>query len=98
VFFEVINSSATLNVLNNVKIALHYSVCMRTSGEKVLVSDETDRLQLVSYSQIRSLSGLYTVVRLREGKLGTCLGPLFVTVMCKVAMFQRDSTATVLYK
>jgi len=57
--------------------------CMRTSGEKVClrVSDEAERVQAVSYSHIRSLSELYTVVCLREGKRGTCLGPPFATVM-----------------
>jgi len=43
------------------KITLHYSVYMRTSGEKVPISDEAERFQSVSYSHIRSLSGLYTV-------------------------------------
>jgi len=47
---------------------------MRTSGEKVRISDEAER---VSYCQIRSLSGLYTVVCFREGKRGTCLGHPF---------------------
>jgi len=58
---------------------------MRTPGEKVRTSDEVERVQPVSYSHIRSLSGLYTVVCLREGKRGTCLRPPFATVMCKVA-------------
>ena len=47
---------------------------MRTSGVKVRISDEAERVQSVSYSHIRSLSGLYTVVCLREGKRGTFLG------------------------
>jgi len=51
-----------------------------------------------SMCSIRSLSGLYTVVCLREGKRGTCLGPLFATVMCEVPCFQRDPTAIVMYK
>ena len=55
-----------------------YSVYMRTSGEKECISDEVERVQSVAYSQIKSLSGLYTVVCLREGKRGTCLAsPLF---------------------
>ena len=49
---------------------------MRTSGEKVRILDEAERLQSVSYSHVRPLSGLYTVVCLREGKRGTCLFPL----------------------
>jgi len=62
------------NVFSNIKITLYYSVCMRTSGEKVRISDEAERVQSVWYAHIRSLSGLYTVVCLREGKRGTCLG------------------------
>jgi len=85
-------------VFNNVKITLHYSVCMRASGEKVRVSDEAERVQSVSYSHIRSLSGPYAVMCLREGKRGTCLRPSFSTVMCKVPCSQRGPTATVLYK
>jgi len=42
-------------------MTLHYSFYMRTSGEKVRISDEAERVQSVSYSHIRSLSGLYTV-------------------------------------
>jgi len=53
---------------------------MCTSGEKVHISVEAERVQSVSYSHMRSLSGLYTVVCLREGKRGTCLGPPFATV------------------
>jgi len=48
---------------------------MRKSVEKVRISDEAERVQSVSYSYLRSLSGLYTVMCLREGKRGTCLGP-----------------------
>ena len=73
------------SVSNNIKITLHYSVYMRTSGEEVRISDEAEHVQPVSYSHIRSLSALYTVVCLREGKRGTCLGSPFATVMCKVA-------------
>ena len=49
-------------MFNDIKITLYYSVYMRTSGEKVRISDETERVQSISYSHIRSLSGLYTVV------------------------------------
>jgi len=66
-------------------VILHYSVYMRTSGEKVRISDEVERVQSVSYFHIRSLSGLYRVVCLKEGKRGTYLGSRFATVMCKVA-------------
>jgi len=44
-------------------------------GEKVRMSNEAERVQSVSNYHIRSLPGLYTVVCLREGKRGTCLGP-----------------------
>ena len=73
------------NVFNNIKITLHYSVYTRTVGEKVRISNEAERVQSVTYSHIRSLSGLYTVVCLREGKRDTCLGPPFATLLCKVA-------------
>ena len=53
---------------SNIKITLHYSVYMCTSVEKVRISDEAEGVQSVSYSHIRSLSGLNTVVYLREGK------------------------------
>jgi len=98
VFFEVIKPISNFNVFNNIKITLHYSVYMRASGEKVRVSDEAERVESVSYSHIRSLSGPYTVVCLREGKRGTCLRPSFTTVMCKVPCPQRGPAATVMYK
>jgi len=41
---------------------------MRTSGEKVRISDEAERVQSASYSHRRSLSGLHRVVCLSEGK------------------------------
>ena len=66
---------SNFNVFHNIKITLHYSVHMCTSGEKVLISDEAERVQSVSYSPIRSLSRLYIVVCLGEGKRRTCLGP-----------------------
>ena len=66
---------SNFNVFNNIEITSHYSVYMGTSGETVRISDGAERVQSVSYSHIRSLSGLYTVVFLREGKRGTCLGP-----------------------
>jgi len=53
---------------------------MRTSGEKVRISDEAERVRTVSCSHMRSLSGLYTLVCSGEGKRGTCLGPSFATV------------------
>jgi len=53
---------------------------MRTSDVKVRISDEAERVQSVSYSHIRSLSGLCTVVCSRKGKRGTCLRHPFATV------------------
>jgi len=43
---KVISNS---NVFNNIKMTLNYSVCMRTSDEKIRISDEAERVQLVSY-------------------------------------------------
>ena len=80
---------SNFSVFNNIKITWHYSVYMRTSGEKVHIPDEAERVQSVSYPHIRPLSGLYTVVGWREIKGCTCLGPLFATVMCKVPCFER---------
>ena len=71
---------------------------MRTSGEKVRISDEAERVQSASYSHIRSLSGFYAEVCLREGKRGTCLGPPFATVICEVPCFQGGPTVPVMYK
>ena len=45
-------------MLDNIKMTLYYSVCMRTPGEKIRISDEAERVQSVSYPQIRSLSAL----------------------------------------
>jgi len=70
-------------MFNNIKITL--CAYMGTSGEKVHILHEAERVQSVSYSHIRSLSGLYAVVCLREGKRGTCVGLPFAAVMCKVA-------------
>jgi len=55
-------------VFNYIKTTLYYSVFMCTSGEKVCISDEAERVQSVSYYHIRSLSGLYIVVCLNEGR------------------------------
>jgi len=57
-FYEVINSTAT-SMFNNIMITLYYRVYMGTSGEKIRISDEAERVQWVSYHYIRSLSGLY---------------------------------------
>jgi len=53
------------NAFNNIKITLHYSVYMRTSGEKIRILDEAERVQWVWCCHIRSLSGLCAVVCLR---------------------------------
>ena len=71
-FFEVINSLLAASMYSIIqKITLHCSVYMRTSGEKVRISDEAERVLSVSFSHIRSLSGSYTVVCLGEDKSGT---------------------------
>jgi len=57
---------------------------MCTSGKNVRISDEAERVQSVSYSHIRSLSGLYTVVCLKEGKRDACLGPSLLEAPLKV--------------
>jgi len=62
---------------------------MRTSGEKERISDEAERVQSVSYSHIRSLSGLCTVVYLREGKRGTRLGALFANCNVKSTLLSN---------
>ena len=49
---------SNFNLLNNIKITLHYSVCMGTSGEKVRISHEAERVQSVTYPHIRTLSGI----------------------------------------
>jgi len=74
---------SNFNAFNDMKITLR--VYTRTSGETVRISDEAERVQPVSYSHIRPLSGLYTVVCLREDKQDTCWGPPLSSVMCKVA-------------
>jgi len=83
VFFEVINSSATstkfisnFKVFNNIKVTLYYSAYMLTSGEKVCISDEAELVPSVSYSHIRSFSGLYTAMCGNASEALT-LGPLF---------------------
>jgi len=46
---------------------------MRTSGEKVRISDEAERVQSVSYPHIRWLSR--SVMDFRIGQIGHGLGP-----------------------
>jgi len=75
-------------MFNNIKITLYITVftCAHQVIKYVrrMKQNVFNRLHIL----IRSLSGLYTVVRLREGKRGTCLGPPFATVMCKVPCSQ----------
>jgi len=61
-FSEADKFISNVNVFSNIKITLYYSVCMRTSVEKVhyRMKDEAGHVQSVSYPRIRSLSGLYT--------------------------------------
>ena len=39
---------SNFNVFNNTKITLYYNVCMRTSGDKIRISDEAEHVQSVS--------------------------------------------------
>ena len=59
VFFGSDKLISNLNMLGNIQMTLYYSVYMRTSSEKVRISDEAERVQSVSYPHTRSLSGLY---------------------------------------
>jgi len=54
-----IPEGALLSGFHCIKITLYYSVYLCTSGEKVHILDEAERVQSVSYPHIRSLSGLY---------------------------------------
>jgi len=45
VFFLSDKFTSNFNVFNNIKLTLYYSVCMRTSGEKVRILDEAERVQ-----------------------------------------------------
>jgi len=51
---------------------------MHTSGEKVCISDEAERVQSVSYSHVGSLSRLYPVMCLGEASEALALAPLKV--------------------
>jgi len=51
-FFLSDKFMSKFTVFNNIKITLYYSVCMCTSGEKVRISDEAERVQSVSYPHI----------------------------------------------
>ena len=59
IFFLFDIFTSHLNLFNNIRITLYCSVCMRTSGEKVGISKEAERVQSVAYSHIISLSRLY---------------------------------------
>ena len=39
-------------MFNSIKITVYYSVCMRTSDDKVRISDEAVRVQSVSFPHI----------------------------------------------
>jgi len=51
-FFEMINSSATSIIYRQL---LYYSVCMRTSGEKVCLSGGAESVQSVHIRPVTSL-------------------------------------------
>jgi len=59
VFFWSDKIISNFNVFGDIKITLYYSVCMRTSGEKMRISDEAEHVQSISYPHIRWLLGLY---------------------------------------
>jgi len=59
VFFWSDKITSNFTVFDDIKASLFYSVYMRTSDEKVRISDEAERVQSVSYPHMRSLSGLY---------------------------------------
>ena len=61
---------------------------MRASDEKVRISDEEERAQSVSYSHIRSLSGLYTVMCFKGRQASHLPRAPFATVMCKYFAFK----------
>jgi len=74
---------------------LHYSVYMRTLGEKVLISVEAKSVKSVSYSHIRSLSGLYTVACLSKGRQAEHLHPATLgNSSVQSTLFSRGPTAT----
>jgi len=52
-------------VFNNIKVTLHYSAYMCTSGEKVCILDEGERLQSVSHSYMQGWA-----INLARGPLG----------------------------
>jgi len=74
---------------------------MRTSGEKVRLSDEAERVQSVSYCHIKSLSGLYTVVCVFKWRQAMHLprAPLCNrNAYSSLTYFQRGPTAIAMYK
>jgi len=80
-------------VFNNIKIILHYSVYMRTSGKKARISDEAECVQSLSYSHIIVRVIYCTVVCLKGRQARHLPRDPFATVMCKVSYFERGPTA-----
>ena len=72
---------------------------MRTLGEKVLISDEAESVQSVSYSHIRSLSELYTVVCLSKGRQARHLPPATLgNSNVQSTLFSMGPNSNVIYK
>ena len=81
------------------KITLHCSVYMRTSGEKVNISDEAECVQSVSYSHSMIVRLIYSGVfkgrqarQLPRAPLCNC------NVQSSIPCFQMGTTATAMYK
>jgi len=70
-------SSKNLGAMVHPGLPLEPPLYMLTSGERSRISNEAESAQSVSYTHIRSLSGLHTLVCLREGNRGTCLAATF---------------------
>jgi len=51
-------------VFDDIKITSYYGVCICTSGEKVRISDEEERVQSVSYSHIKIIIGVVYIMSL----------------------------------
>ena len=86
-------------MFHNIRITLHQKVYIRKLGEKVLISDEAESVQSVSYSHIRSLSGLYTEVCLSKGRQARHLPPATLgNSYVQSTLFSMGPKSNVIYK
>jgi len=86
-------------VFNNIRISSHYTVFLRTLGEKVNISEEAKSVQSVSDSHIRSLSGLYTVMCLSKGRQAKHLPPATLgNTNVQSTLFSKGHNSNVMYK